>query len=315
MDLHIAFSSDNNYVAHLGVAIISLLENNRKLNIINIHVLDNNISFENKERLKEIVSNKASIYFYELSELLGKLDKQYNIPKTISISAYARLFLSDILDENISKILYVDCDALFMDSLEKLWNIDISQNSVAGVLDHVGIQNKLKIGLKKDDYYINSGFLLINLEKWRKTNALKQMLYFIESKNGNVTHHDQGVINACFEDDILILPPHYNVMTSFFDFRDVESIKHYYGIANYYSQNDINEAKRNPVFVHFTPSFSKRPWVVGCKHPLKGIYKEYLLKTPFKNNEQQKDKRPFKMLFLEKLFWVFGAKIYKFLFK
>ena len=41
MDLHIAFSSDNNYVAHLGVAIISLLENNRKLNIINIHVLDN----------------------------------------------------------------------------------------------------------------------------------------------------------------------------------------------------------------------------------------------------------------------------------
>ena len=48
MDLHIAFSSDNNYVAHLGVAIISLLENNRKLNIINIHVLDNNISFENK---------------------------------------------------------------------------------------------------------------------------------------------------------------------------------------------------------------------------------------------------------------------------
>ena len=31
-----------------------------------------------------------------------------------------------------------------MDSLEKLWSIDISQNSVAGVLDHVGIQNKLK---------------------------------------------------------------------------------------------------------------------------------------------------------------------------
>ena len=315
MDLHIAFSSDNNYVAHLGVAIISLLENNRKLNIINIHVLDNNISFENKERLKEIVSNKASIYFYELSELLGKLDKQYNIPKTISISAYARLFLSEILDKKISKIIYADCDALFMDSLEKLWSIDISQNSVAGVLDHVGIQNKLKIGLKKDDYYINSGFLLINLEKWRETRALEKMLYFIESKNGNVTHHDQGVINACFEDDILILPPHYNVMTSFFDFRDVESIKHYYGIANYYSQNDINEAKKNPVFVHFTPSFSKRPWVEGAKHPLKEKYVEYLMKTPFKTTILEKDNRPIKIKLLEKIFWVFGAKFYKSLFK
>lgn len=315
MVLHIAFSSDNNYVAHLGVAIISLLENNRKLNIINIHVLDNNISFENKERLKEIVSNKASIYFYELSELLGKLDKQYNLPKTISISSYARLFLSEILDKKISKIIYADCDAMFMNSLEILWSLDIEKKSIAGVSDHVGVDNKIKIGLEINSPYINAGFLLINLEKWRETRALEKMLYFIESKNGNVTHHDQGVINACFEDDILILPPHYNVMTSFFDFRDVESIKHYYGITNYYSQNDINEAKKNPVFVHFTPSFSKRPWVVGSKHPLRGIYKEYLLKTPFKNNEQQKDNRPFKIRFLEKLFWVFGAKIYKFLFK
>jgi lipopolysaccharide biosynthesis glycosyltransferase len=92
MDLHIAFSSDNNYVAHLGVAIISLLENNRGFKRIHIHVLENNISFENKEKLREIISSKASIYFYELSGLLEKLDKQYNIPKTISISAYARYF-------------------------------------------------------------------------------------------------------------------------------------------------------------------------------------------------------------------------------
>ena len=311
MDLHIAFSSDNIYVAHLGVAIISLLENNRGFKRIHIHVLENNISFENKEKLREIISSKASIYFYELSGLLEKLDKQYNIPKTISISAYARLFLSDILDKNISKILYVDCDALFMDTLEKLWNIDISKNSIAGVLDHVGIQNKLKIGLDKNAHYINSGFLLINLEKWRETKALEKMLHFIESKNGNVTHHDQGVINACFKDDILILEPRYNVMTSFFDFKDVNAIRYYYGVDNYYSQHEINEAKKNPVFVHFTPSFSKRPWVEGSRHPFKNTYYNYLLKISFKNNKLQKDDRSFKIRFLEKLFWFFGVKFYK----
>ena len=52
MDLHIAFSSDNNYVAHLGVAIISLLENNRNFDMVNIHVLDNGISDENKKLIK-----------------------------------------------------------------------------------------------------------------------------------------------------------------------------------------------------------------------------------------------------------------------
>lgn len=315
MDLHIAFSSDNNYVAHLGVAIISLLENNRGLNRIHIHVLENNISFENKEKLREIISSKASIYFYELSGLLEKLDKQYNIPKTISISSYARLFLSEILDKKISKIIYADCDAMFMNSLEILWSLEIEKKSIAGVSDHVGVDNKIKIGLEINSPYINAGFLLINLEKWRETRALEKILYFIESKNGNVTHHDQGVINACFKDDILILEPRYNVMTSFFDFKDVNAIRYYYGVENYYSQHEINEAKKNPVFVHFTPSFSRRPWVEGSRHPLKNTYYNYLLKTPFKNNELQKDERPIKIRFLEKLFWFFGVKFYKLLFK
>jgi lipopolysaccharide biosynthesis glycosyltransferase len=84
-----------------------------------------------------------------------------------------------------------------MDTLEKLWNIDISKNSIAGVLDHVGIQNKLKIGDKNDIYKF---WVLINqFRKMEGNKSLEKMLHFIESKNGNVTHHDQGVINACFK--------------------------------------------------------------------------------------------------------------------
>jgi hypothetical protein len=93
-------------------------------------------------------------------------------------------------------------------------------------------------------------------------------------------------------------------MTSFFDFKDVNAIKYYYGVDNYYSQNEINEAKKSR-FCPFYPSFSKRPWVEGSRHPFKNTYYNYLLKTPFKNNELQKDERSFKMLFLEKLFWFF----------
>lgn len=315
MELHIAFSSDNNYATHLGVAIKSLLQTSKNIERINIHILDNNISYDNKEKLQDIVSDKASIFFYELSDLLLRLDKTYNIPKTISISAYARLFLSEILDPKISRIIYADCDAIFMNSLEKLWSIDITGFSLAGVLDHVGVDNKLKIGLQKDSPYINSGFLLINLEKWRTTNAQHKMIAFIESQNGNVIHHDQGVINACFKDDIMVLAPNYNVMTSFFDFKNVKAIEDFYGVNNYYSQDQINEAKNNPIFLHFTPSFSKRPWVKGSRHPLKEKYREYLSLTPFKINKLEEDKRPLKIKFLEKLYWLLGAKLYKTLFK
>lgn len=315
MELHIAFSSDNNYATHLGVAIKSLIETSKNIERINIHILENNISDDNKGKLQEIVSDKASIFFYELSDLLLKLDKTYNIPKTISISAYARLFLSEILNTRISKIIYADCDAIFMKSLEKLWSIDITDFSLAGVLDHVGIDNKLKIGLQEDSPYINSGFLLINLEKWRQTRAQQKMISFIESQNGNVIHHDQGVINACFKNDIMVISPNYNVMTSFFDFKNVKEIEDFYGVNNYYHQDQINEAKSNPIFLHFTPSFSKRPWVEGSKHPLKEKYREYLSLTPFSINKLEKDKRPLKIKFLEKLYWLLGAKLYKIFFR
>lgn len=315
MELNIAFSSDNNYATHLGVAILSLLENNKNFEQIYIHILDNGISLENKNKLREIAYSKADIFFYELSNLLLTLEIKYNIPNTISISAYARLFLSEILDKGITKIIYADCDAIFMNSLDKLWSLDLSNFSLAGVLDHVGVENKLKIGLKEDSPYINSGFLLINLDKWRNTNVQYKMLSFIGMQEGDVIHHDQGVINACFKNDIMLLKPNYNVMTSFFDFKSVNAIKEFYGVINYYSQEQIVEAKRNPIFLHFTPSFSKRPWVKGSVHPLKKKYLEYLSKTPFKNNMLQKDNRDFKIKLLEKIYWIFGARIYKILFK
>lgn len=315
MELHITFSSNNNYAPHLGVALLSLLETNKNFEQINIHILDNNISNENKEKLKEITSNKANLFFYELSKLLLKLDETYKIPKTISISAYARLFLTEVLDKRISKIIYADCDAIFMNSLEKLWSTDLSDFSIAGVLDHVGIENKLKIGLQKESPYINSGFLFINLEKWRLIHAQQKMLTFIKSQNGNVKHHDQGVINACFKNDIFILEPNYNVMTSFFDFKNIEEIECFYESINFYKQEQIDEAKNSPTFLHFTHSFSKRPWVKGSRHPLKVKYFEYLMKTPFKNNKLETDNRPLKIRILEEVYWLLGVKLYKSLFR
>lgn len=311
MEFNIAFSSDNHYATQLGVAILSLLENNKNFEQINIHILDNGISTEYKNKLREITSSQADIFFYELSDLLKTLEEGYKIPKSISISSYARLFLSEILNKKISKIIYADCDAVFMNSLEYLWALDLSDFSIAGVLDHVGVDNKIKIGLPKDFPYINAGFLLINLEKWRITNAQNTMLSFIESQKGAVVHHDQGVINACFKDDIFILPPNYNVMTSFFDFNNVDEIKEFYGVKDYYDQKQIDEAKRNPIFVHFTPSFSKRPWVKGSRHPLKNKYIELLNISPFDDFKLIEDNRNFKVKLLEKLYWVFGARTYK----
>lgn len=311
-NLDIAFASDNNYIQHLAVAIRSLVENNLDFETIQIHVLSNGISAENKTKLEKTIERfRAKLNYYELAVLLDDIQNKYNIPATISISSYARLFLSSILPSSVSKIIYADCDTLFLGSLYPLWQMPFSNNSVFGVLDHVGNQNKIGIGLPPDFQYINAGFLYINIANWRTTDALLRMTNFIKEMNGIVLHNDQGVINGIFKDEICTIDLKHNVMTSFFEFQNVEEIKAYYGVSKYYSEKEIQEAKQNPIMVHFTQGFSKRPWIEGSKHPLKHKYWEFLDKTPFKEAQSEKDKRQIKHKIIENLFWMVGPKWYK----
>lgn len=314
MHLHIAYASDDNYVQHLGASLVSLLDNNKEFEKISIHILDNNLSDSNRNRLNWITEQyEREIVFYKLKNLLNSLNK-FEIPNTISITAYSRLFLSELIDPNIDKIIYADCDSIFNGCLKSLWEINVDNFSIAAVEDHVGINNKIKIGISASCRYVNSGFLLMNLVKIRNEAGLDKMMNVIKKYSGKVQHHDQGVINAAFNHNILCLHPKYNTMTSFYDFKNVQSIEAYYGATKYYSQEIINEAKENPVFIHFTPGFSKRPWIRGCRHPLQNKYFKYLAMTPWKNELEQGDIRPLKYKLIEKIYWIFGYKIYKIIF-
>ena len=54
--MNIVYSSDDNYAQHTGVSIISLLENNKHFNEINIYIVDNDIKNENKIKLNNIAN-------------------------------------------------------------------------------------------------------------------------------------------------------------------------------------------------------------------------------------------------------------------
>lgn len=312
MHLQIVFATDNTYVPHLSAALVSLFESNKIFLEITVHLLANNLTKTEKEKVQAMVATfERKIVIYDLSSTLLALQNKYSIPATISIASYGRLFISQFIGEEVEKIIYADSDALFLGSLSDLWNTPFGDLMVLGVKDHVGLEARIAAGLTTEDTYINAGFLFINLKKWREIDAESIMIRFIADRNGNVNHHDQGVINGCFHVLIGILHPQYNVMTSFFDFKTVENIQKFYLTSNFYSQAEINEAIRDPVFLHFTPSFSKRPWMERSRHPLKRKYWEYLAKTPWHTMKVQKDERKLHHQILEKIYWILGPVLWK----
>lgn len=297
-NLHIAISSDCNYLMQSTIFIKSVAENNlTEFDSITIHLLANNISQQDITTFQnEIESFGLTLKIYDVSQIRQMLG--IGIPNTISISSYARLFLSSLISKDIDKIIYADTDALNLDSFKKLWLKDITGYSVAGVLDIVSNEAKTNIGLNIDNHYINAGFLLINLKYWRDNQLENKFLQFLHSHNGNVFHHDQGIINAICNNTIKILPPQYNVVSNFFlDYNEISKR------VPFYSKQEVDYALTQPVFMHFTPGLVNRPWVVNCKHPFQNEYLKYKAKTSFINTELPYDNRPFRQRLLTLLYF------------
>ena len=132
--MNVIFASDNNYARHVGVAITSLYECNKTVEVLRVFLINDNISEENVKNLDDIAKKYGReisyIPFDEYKPML-QLNNKWELP----ISAYARLFVAQMVPEDIERILYMDCDVVINDSLEELFNIDMQGKTIAGVED------------------------------------------------------------------------------------------------------------------------------------------------------------------------------------
>lgn len=295
-NLHIAISSDSNYAKLVSILLVSLFENNQWASCITVHLLSNNIDEESIKLIENhIPSDKGNLVVYDVSDIAGRL--KIKVPSTIAISAYSRLFLSSLLDESIDRVIYMDVDAIVLGSFKTIWYTDLENNQIAGVLDDVALYAKKAIGLESNEAYVNSGFLLLNLKQWREEGIEAKILDYLIAHNGNVFHHDQGLINAvCIRK--MILPVNYNMVTNFFVFP-----YHSFKQQPFYSKEEMEDGKKHPIFIHFTAGVANRPWMENCKHPLKNIFLKYKARSLYKNIPLEKDSRPMKLKLLAGLYY------------
>lgn len=285
--MHIAVSSDNNYSSHLLTLVCSILENNCRCEEIFIHILDNGIDLNKKKKIEDLIhNNNRKCMFYDCS--------QQTLPAT-----YSRLMLPSLLNTEIKKIIYLDVDGVVVGSLLDLWNIEMEDYLVAGVKDLVPNKFKKTIGLTDKDPYINAGAIVVNLELWRKEEIDRKVYEFILKNDGNSTHYDQGVINAITKGRKKILPLKYNVVTPLFLMK-LKKILEVYKVNDYYVIDEVNNAIKNPIFIHYVDGQTVRPWIKGCRHPKKDEYNKYYKKAFGDNPILKKDKRSLKIKIIYK---------------
>lgn len=282
--MHIVYCTDTNYIMPIGVAMISVCENNKDENItFHIFITDmeatNEVIDTKTAKLKE-VANKYNqtieIYHFDFEKLRVFGHTQFG---HISIAALVRLYIADLLPDTIDRVMYMDGDTLVNDKLRPLWETEMAADCpLAAVVDANGTSALTHYALKTpvNTPYINSGVLLINLSCWRQEKSSATLISVAKEKLDTFPYIDQDLINYVFGDRIKLLPIKYNFQTIF-----IFSPEFYWMVDCQYVDEIRSLIKeKNPVIIHYITA--NKPWKdEWC--PLREIWNKYKALSPWKD--------------------------------
>lgn len=296
MRICVAYACDEAYIIQTEVSLISLFENNVKIDEIVIYFVDMGISETSQRNLSELINKyHRKLIIIPFTEWENDLPIG-NTGRHIK-SVYAKLFFGRI--SNLNRIIYIDSDTIVVDDIGELWKTDMQGCALAGVETINTLKMKEKIGLSKDDLVINDGVVLIDLNRWRKYRFEEKCINYIKKWDGNPPVLSEGTINSVCVGYIKRLNLRYNTTSVCRDYLSYE-IKLMTGME-YYSQEEMDNAMRNPCIIHYVSGFHKRPWISGSTHPLKNEYLKY------RNMSQWRNKPLEKSVFLKRerlVYWV-----------
>ena len=240
---HVVFAVNNKYVPMLSVAISSLLKTIKS--DICINILFSDISNSNKLKIANIcIESKTEVRFLPVDKNFFEGLREMG---HLQIEAYYRMAIPSLIDAE--KVLYLDCDILFMEDVSNLFEIQIDGFAIAAVEDP-SYQPLNLLGMSEKSTYFNSGIMVINLEYWRSQKIPNKTLEFLKDNPEKIKYADQCALNAVIDGNFKQIDNMYNYQTGFISIEPNIKIK--------------------PFIIHFTGSI--KPTNYLCEHKYKDLY-------------------------------------------
>ncbi|MFT9273883.1 MAG: glycosyltransferase family 8 protein [Liquorilactobacillus nagelii] len=304
--MNVLYTLDNGFKVQLMVSLNSLIKNTKKE--LNVFIIFDGMNDDDYKNLKKRENSRVKITFLDAPGISTKL-----VPDRGAKNQFYRLYLTKIFKGVLedSKLLYLDCDTLIMNSsIENVWYLEMDDNAIAATVDPWSYQYKSIFNLEKDTKMFNAGIFLINLKKWKEKKYDEKLEQLIK-KRKHFIQADQGLLNELVHGEFKVLEPKYNVISSYFE-MNYEELLCYRKPVKFYTKSQIQNAVKNPCIVHFTSTFlDNRPWQNGSEHPLK---KTWIEEAEFCGVEIKKEKLSGKKPVLKKIFRIFPRNVSVFLF-
>lgn len=161
---------------------------------------------------KPLASLGIDISIIEVGEDLFTSWKEDLIVPHIPKAAYMRILVPHLVNED--RAIYLDSDIIVRSDLSELYNIDLRNTQMAGTYNFFE-KSESHIRppiLDQDVPYINSGVLVMDLDKLRKNEFIKKAEEIHRVYYDKIMASDQCVINKYLENDKILLDRNWNYM-------------------------------------------------------------------------------------------------------
>jgi len=259
-EIPIFFSTDDNYIPYLDIAISSLIENASKDYNYKIIILNTGLMQDNVNKIMQNERPGFVIEFADISEEVKTIKKCFKNVYHFSVVTYYRLFIASLFPM-YEKIVYLDCDLVVLGDVSKLYDVDMEGKILAAVPDQY-VKNTKEFREYADkavgvdpSLYINAGVLVINLDEFRKNKIEQQFIDMITKYDFDLLDPDQAYLNYLCCDKILVLPNGWNKVPMPLACDGEKNIVHYALYKKPWQYDDVidgeyfwNYAKRSPFY-------------------------------------------------------------------
>ncbi len=259
-EIPIFFSTDDNYIPYLDVAVSSLIANASRAFNYRIIILNTGLSSEN---IRKVMANEqpgVRIDFVDISAHVESIRSHFKNVYHFSVVTYYRLFIASLFPQ-YDKIVYLDCDLVVLGDISALYRTEMGDNILAAapeqfVQSTAEFRRYAEAALGVDpDGYVNAGVLLINLQAFRSNRIEEKFVNMITAHDFDLLDPDQAYLNYLCRGKIHMLPNGWNMTPVPLPCEGPKNIVHYALYKKPWQYDDVTDgnyfwhyAKKSPFY-------------------------------------------------------------------
>ena len=267
--MHLLLCCNDTYLQHLFVALTSLAEQPSRYVYEVVVVMQGGDPATHDRIAREALAR------YEHVRVAFRRfipDPSLVLPIRIhyTIDIFTRLWVADFFAEEVDRVLYLDSDLVIVESLDPLWETPLRDRTI-GAVSIPGSTRCRLFDIPEAAGYFNSGVMLIDLGRWRKTRAFDRLMAFIQANHARLIDPDQDALNAVLHHERTPLDHIWNVITPFY-------LPHHDLLLG---PAELERVRRQARIIHFNGA--SKPWSYFCRHPRRDVYWRILRLTPWRD--------------------------------